>query len=48
VFCDSTVRHSDISDTCLEISAIIQCALSDKRVIILTANTVQEIKDFFL
>ena len=48
VFCDSTVRQSDISDTCLEISEIIKSNHSNKRVIILTSNSVQQITDFFV
>ena len=47
VFCDSTVRQSDIADICLEISEIIKTDHSTKHVIILTSNSVQEIRDFF-
>ena len=46
VFCDSTVRKHDISDTCLEISEIMNLDTSTKHVIILTACSAQEIKDF--
>jgi ankyrin repeat protein len=46
VFCDSAVQQSDFSDTCIKISDIIQCASSNKPVIILTSNTVQEIREF--
>ena len=46
VFCDSTAGQSDISDTCLEISEIIICASSSKRVIILTAGSFPQITDF--
>jgi len=46
VFCDSTVRQSDISDTCLQISEIIKSNHSNKRVIILTSNSVQQISNF--
>ena len=46
VYCDSTVQQSDISDTCLKIFEIIKTNHSTKRVIILTSNSVQQIKDF--
>jgi len=46
VFCDSTVQQSDISETCLTISEIIKHDPSTKRVIILTACSVQQISNF--
>ena len=46
VFCDSTVQHSDISQTCLTISEIIRNDPSTKRVIILTLCSVQQISNF--
>jgi len=46
VFCDSAVQQSVISDTCSKISEKIQCAASNKRVIILTACSVLQITDF--
>jgi len=46
VFCDSTVRQSNISDTCHKISGIIKSNNSNKRAIILTSNSVQQITDF--
>jgi len=48
VFCDSTVRQSDISDTCHKISGIIKSNHSNKRAIILTSNSVQQISNFVL
>jgi len=47
VLCDSTVRQSDISDTCLEIFELIKGGRSSKSVIILTACSVQQIRNFF-
>jgi len=46
VFCDSTVQQTDISDTCLTISGITKRAPSTKRLIILTAFSVQQINNF--
>jgi len=46
VFCDSTVQQSDISDTCINISESITHDHSTKRVIILTAYSVQQITGF--
>ena len=46
VFCDSTVRRSDISSTCHDISETITHAPSSKRVIILTACSVQQFNNF--
>jgi ankyrin repeat protein len=46
VFCDSTVRQSDISDTCREISKIITRDLSSKRVVILTPCSIQQFSHF--
>jgi hypothetical protein len=46
VFCDSAVKQSVISDTCIKISEIIKTYHSTKRVIILTSNSVQDVKDF--
>ncbi|GFG37966.1 hypothetical protein Cfor_11169 [Coptotermes formosanus] len=46
VSCDSTVQQSDISDTCLKISEISKRDPSDKRVIILTEQSVQQVRGF--
>ena len=46
VSCDSTVRQSDISETFIKISEILKHHYPTKRVIILTASSVQEIKGF--
>jgi hypothetical protein len=48
VFCNSTVRKLDISDTCHDIYANITRANLIKRVIILTARSVPQITDFVL
>ena len=47
VFCDSTVRQTDISDTCNKITEIIKLDPSNKQVVILTPHSVQTIGDFF-
>jgi hypothetical protein len=47
VFCDSEIQQSEIADTCLKVSEIIQCAPSSRHVIIMTSKSVQEIRDFF-
>jgi hypothetical protein len=46
VSCDSPVQQSDISDTCIHISESITHDHSTKRVIILTAFSVQQITSF--
>jgi len=47
VFCDSSVRQSDITSKCHEIYEIIKTDHSTKSVIILTACSVQQISNFF-
>ena len=47
VFCDSTVRQSDISDTFSDIFRHIAAVSSMKYLIILTACSVQQIESFF-
>jgi len=46
VFCDSTVRQSDISEAFLEISEIITRDPPSKRVVILTPCSIQQLSDF--
>ena len=46
VFCDSAVEQSDISNTCLDIYENIRSVPLSKRVIILTACSVQQISNF--
>jgi hypothetical protein len=46
VSCDSAVQQSDISHTCLKISEIIKQAPLNKRIIILTEQSVQLLKGF--
>jgi hypothetical protein len=47
VFCDTTVRQKDIEDTSHEVYEFIKRSHSYKQLIILTAFSVEEIKDFF-
>ncbi|GFG29881.1 hypothetical protein Cfor_11745, partial [Coptotermes formosanus] len=46
VSCGSTVQQSDISDTCLKISENVKRDPSNKRVIILTEQSVQQLRGF--
>jgi len=46
VFCDSAVLQTDISDTCPEIFEFIKRGPSNKRAIIPTACSVQQISEF--
>jgi hypothetical protein len=48
VSCDSAVQQSDISDTCLKISEKIKRDLPNKRVIILTVYSVEQVGNFAL
>ena len=46
VFCESTVRQSDISEIRREMFEFIEGSPSSKQAIILTACSVQQIRDF--
>jgi hypothetical protein len=47
VFCDSTVRQTDISDTCNKITEIIKLDPSNKQAVILTPHSIETFGDFF-
>ena len=48
VLCDTNVQNSDISDTCPDVSDIIKYDHLNKRVIILTASSAEQITGVFL